>query len=241
MLDVLATAARQYTIHGLIEVDVTAARERLAGEPQKVSFTAFVVATVARAVAEHPQVNARRTGRRLVLFDDVDVVVTIERPLDGIPTPMPTVLRRLDTKSCADIAAGITALRQRPVTRAGDLTGTRLLTVVPGVVRRLALRTADRVPAAAARFAPPVGISSLGMFDAGGWGIPLSPMTLMVTVGGIVARPAFVDGELQERQLLPLTLSFDHAVVDGAPAARFAATLRRLFETSAALDDNENR
>ena len=55
-------------------------------------------------------------------------------------------------------------------------------------------------------------------------------------VGGIVHRPAFVDGELHERQLLPLTLSFDHAVVDGAPAARFAATLRRLFETAAALD-----
>ncbi|HSJ46354.1 MAG TPA: 2-oxo acid dehydrogenase subunit E2 [Euzebyales bacterium] len=85
------------------------------------------------------------------------------------------------------------------------------------------------MPAAAARFAPPVGISSLGMFDAGGWGIPLSPMTLMVTVGGILHRPAFVDGELQERQLPPLTLSFDHAVVDGALAARFSATLSRLF------------
>ena len=237
VLDVLATAARQYTIHGLIEVDVTAARHRLALPDQHVSFTAFVVATVARAVTEHPQVNARRTGRRLVLFDDVDVVVTIERPLDGTPTPMPPVLRRFDTSSCAQIAAEITALRQRPVTRAGDLTGNRLLTAVPGVIRRLALRTAGRVPAAATRFAPPIGISSLGMFDAGGWGIPLSPMTLMVTVGGIVARPAFVDGDLQERQLLPLTLSFDHAVVDGAPAARFAATLRRLFDTAAALDD----
>jgi len=237
VLDVLATAAWHYTIHGLIEVDVTAARNRLAREPQQVSFTAFVVATVARAVAEHSQVSARRTGRRLVLFDDVDVVVTIERPLDGTPTPMPTILHRLDTKSCADITAELTAIRLRPVTRAGDLTGNRLVTAVPGVIRRLALRAAGRVPAAAARFAPPVGISSLGMFDAGGWGIPLSPMTLMVTVGGILHRPAFVDGELQERQLLPLTLSFDHAVVDGAPAARFSATLRRLFETAAALDD----
>ena len=161
----------------------------------------------------------------------LDVLATAARQY------MPTVLHRLDTKSCADIAAEITALRQRLVTRAGDLTGNRLVTVVPGVIRRLALRTAGRLPAAAARFAPPVGISSLGMFDAGGWGIPLSPMTLMVTVGGILHRPAFVDGGPQERQLLPLTLSFDHAVVDGAPAARLAATPRRLFETAAALDD----
>ena len=37
----------------------------------------------------------------------------------------------------------------------------------------------------------------------GGWGIPLSPMTLMVTVGGIVRRPALIDGELVEREMLP--------------------------------------
>ncbi|HSJ45133.1 MAG TPA: 2-oxo acid dehydrogenase subunit E2 [Euzebyales bacterium] len=236
VLDVLATAARQYTIHGLIEVDVTTARERLTRPAHQVSFTAFVVATVARAVTAHPQVNARRVGHRLVLFDDVDVVVTIERPVDGAPTPMPTILHGLDRQSCADITGQISTLRQRPVTRAGDLTGNRLLATVPGVIRRLALRAAGRVPAAAARFAPPIGISSLGMFDAGGWGIPLSPMTLMVTVGGIIQRPALIDGELVERELLPLTLSFDHAVVDGAPAARFAATLRRLFESAAALD-----
>lgn len=60
-------------------------------------------------------------------------------------------------------------------------------------------------------------------------------MTLMVTVGGIVRRPALVDGRLVERELLPLTLSFDHAVVDGAPAAPFTITLRRLFETAEAL------
>lgn len=237
VLDMLATAARQYTVHGLIEVDVTAARERLARPGPQVSFTAFVVATVARAVVEHPQVNARRTGRRLVLFDDVDAVVTVERPLDGVPTPMPTVLRRLDARSCAQIADEISAISTRPVARAGDLTGSRVLAAAPGVIRRLAMRAAGRIPAAAARFAPPVGISSLGMFDAGGWGIPLSPMTLMVTVGGIVRRPALIDGALVDRQLLPLTLSFDHAVVDGAPAARFAATLRQLFESAEALYD----
>lgn len=74
VLDVLAAApgmrnlerpARQYTIHGLIEVDVTAARQGLARSDARSSFTAFVVATVARAVEQHPQINARRVGRRL--------------------------------------------------------------------------------------------------------------------------------------------------------------------------------
>ena len=44
---------------------------------------------------------------------------TIERPLDGTPTPMPTVLRRLGTQTRAGIAREITAIRQRPVTLRG--------------------------------------------------------------------------------------------------------------------------
>ena len=115
VLDVLAVASRQFTIHGLIEIDVTEARRRLRRSQSGSSFTAFVVATVARAVGEHPQVNARRVGRRLLLFDDVDAVVTVERPLDGIPTPLPTVLRQVGTRSVLDIAEDIRAARQRPV------------------------------------------------------------------------------------------------------------------------------
>jgi pyruvate/2-oxoglutarate dehydrogenase complex dihydrolipoamide acyltransferase (E2) component len=239
VLDVLAVASRQYTIHGLVEIDVTEARQRLRRSGPDTSFTAFVVATVARAVHEHPQINARRVGRRLLLFDDVDAVVTVERPLDGTPTPLPTILRHVGTRSYREITADIRAAKQRPVKRAGDLTGNKLLAVVPPAIRRLAMRAAGRVPAAAARFAPPVGISSLGMFGTGGgWGIPLSPMTLMVTVGGIVRRPALIDGGLVEREMLPLTLSFDHAVVDGAPAARFTATLRQLFEAADVLREH---
>jgi pyruvate/2-oxoglutarate dehydrogenase complex dihydrolipoamide acyltransferase (E2) component len=235
VLDVLAVASRQPTIHGLIEADITTAQHLLARSGEA-TLTSFVVATVARAVAKHPEVNARRAGRRLLLFDDVDIVVTIERLLDGTPTPMPTMLRQLETRSAREIGALIAAARERPVERAGDLTASRALTAVPGWIRRLLLRAAGRVPAAAARFSAPIGVSSLGMFGGGGWGIPVTPMTLMVTVGGVVRRPALVDDALTERQFLPLTLSFDHSVVDGAPAARFAATLAGLFATADALD-----
>lgn len=240
VLDVLSVAARQYTVHGLLEVDVTAARERMRSMAPPPSLTSFVVATVARAVQGHPEVNARRAGRRLVLFDDVDVVVTVERPLDRTPVPMPYAVRGAGTKSCAAISAEIQAARDRAVSTAGDLAGTRAVTAMPSALRRLRARVAGRFPSAVARFGPPIGISSLGMFGhGGGWGIPLSPMTAMVTVGGIATRPVFEAGVLVERELLPLTLSFDHAVVDGAPAARFAETLRHLFETAAVLDESE--
>jgi hypothetical protein len=46
-----------------------------------------VVATLARAVQQHPEVNARRAGRRLVLFDEVDLIVTVERQQPTVWVP----------------------------------------------------------------------------------------------------------------------------------------------------------
>ncbi len=80
VLDLLSVAAARYTVHGLIEADVTAAQQRLRSSQDRPSLTAFVVATLARAVQQHPEVNARRVGRRLVVFDEVDLIVTVERP-----------------------------------------------------------------------------------------------------------------------------------------------------------------
>ena len=45
------------------------------------------------------------------------------------------------------------------------------------------------------------------------------------------------DGQIVVRPMLPLTLSFDHAVIDGAPAARFTETLRELVESAAVLHE----
>ena len=81
-------------------------------------------------------------------------------------------------------------------------------------------------------------MTSLGMFaHTWGWAIPVAPLTVIVTVGSVVERPTVEDGLVVARPRLPLTVSFDHAVVDGAPAARFVDTLRDLVETAAALDD----
>jgi pyruvate dehydrogenase E2 component (dihydrolipoamide acetyltransferase) len=70
----------------------------------------------------------------------------------------------------------------------------------------------------------------------GGWAIPVSPLTVVLTVGGVVDRPVVRDGAVAVGPVLPVTISFDHAVVDGAPAARFTQTLRELVESAAAFD-----
>ena len=75
-----------------------------------------------------------------------------------------------------------------------------------------------------------------GLNGGWGWAIPLAPLTLIATVGGIVDRAVVREGQIVARPMLPLPLSFDHAVIDGAPAARFTETLRTVVETAAAFE-----
>src|SRR5207253_8097520 len=81
-------------IHGLLEVDVTRARaflrEHKAKTGESLSFTAFIIACLAKAVDENKSVQAYRKGRnQLILFDDVDVNTQIEREMAGQKPAIP--------------------------------------------------------------------------------------------------------------------------------------------------------
>jgi hypothetical protein len=82
----LVGASRRFTVHALLEVDVTEPRARIVNAEPRVSWTGFVIATVARAVALHPEVNARKAGNRMLYFDHVDVGATVERLWRGRST-----------------------------------------------------------------------------------------------------------------------------------------------------------
>lgn len=82
-------------------------------------------------------------------------------------------------------------------------------------------------------------ITSVGMFGkGGGWGIGFLPThTLGLTVGGITQKPGVYDGQIEVREYLNLTLSFDHDIVDGAPATRFTRKLIDLIELATVLEE----
>lgn len=243
VLDVLRAATHRFPVHALVEYDVTEARRRLADAPEHVSWTGFVVATVARAVSVHPELNCRQAGRRIVRFSRIDVAATVEHLGDAAAAPTPVTIRSADQASPAQVTAALQhAKRQRPAGRSGR--GAALRSRLPGPLRRGAVRLVAATPRGAASFGPCVGVTSLGMFGGGsGWAVPLAPLTLVVTVAGVVERPVVRDGLVVVRPQLPLTLSFEHGVVDGAPAARFAETLRTFVESAAVLnaDPKETR
>src|SRR5215472_13648353 len=91
-------------IHGLLEVDVTKARAFLrkykAITGESLSFTAFLIACLAKAVDEHKAVQAYRKGsKQLMLFEDVDVYTPIECDVAGQKEIMPYIIRAANRKT----------------------------------------------------------------------------------------------------------------------------------------------
>ena len=84
-----------------------------------------------------------------------------------------------------------------------------------------------------------VAITAVGMFGKGhsGWGIATTPVSLSLVVGSMALKPAVVEGRIEPREILNLTVLLDHDVVDGAPAARFIKRLVELIEGGYGIDE----
>jgi pyruvate/2-oxoglutarate dehydrogenase complex dihydrolipoamide acyltransferase (E2) component len=228
-------------MHGLFDVDVTTARRRLAEEDPPLSLTAYVVASLARAAASHPQVHAYRDWRgRLVEHRHVDVQTLIEVPTAQGPFGLVHVVRDADVRSVAQISAELRSVKSdATTTRAGRLLDTVAPVAgrVPGLYRAMyaVMGRSRRVRLATGT----VQVTAVGMYGGGG-GFAIAPPTLaslVVVVGGLSSRPRVVGDQIAVRDVLDLTVTIDHNVVDGAPAARFAADFRRLLQTSEALTE----
>jgi pyruvate/2-oxoglutarate dehydrogenase complex dihydrolipoamide acyltransferase (E2) component len=221
-------------MHGLLEVDVTEARHQLADHEPPLSTTAFVIAAVARAVAVHPQVHAYRNWRgRLVQHRHVDVQTIVEVPTGQGAFGLVHVVRDADIRGVADISTELRGVKAdltstgtgRALQRLAPLAGH-----VPGFfpVMYAVMRRSVR----AHRLTGTVQVTAVGMFaDGGGFAIaPPTLASLLVVVGGLSRRARVVGDEIAVRDVLDLTVSVDHNVVDGAPATRFGADLRRRME-----------
>jgi pyruvate/2-oxoglutarate dehydrogenase complex dihydrolipoamide acyltransferase (E2) component len=71
-----------------------------------------------------------------------------------------------------------------------------------------------------------------------GWAVGIVPLhTLCLTIGGVTLKPGVVDGRIEPREVLAVTASVDHDIVDGAQAARFAKAVRELIEGGGVLSE----
>lgn len=196
------------------EVDVTEL-ERLRAELNdqhgdarpRLTILPFLIRALVLAIRDFPQMNAR--------YDDENGVVNRHRSMHvGVATQTPKGLMVAVVKSCEgrdlwDNAAEVTRLAAAARDNTiglDDLTGSTITITSLGSLG---------------------GIVSTPIIN--------HPEVAIVGVNKIAARPVYVDGALLPRQIMNLSSSFDHRVVDGADAAAFIQRIKKLLEAPALL------
>ena len=242
MVDGGRLGLKKHTIHGLVEFDITRPRELMrrhkAETGEALSFTAFFLACLGQAIDANRHMHAYRDWRnRLVIFDEVDVNTLFEVEVGGKKTIRPHILRGVNKKSIAELHREIRAFQTEHAT-SQETAFIKWFVLLPGFVRRSFLWLLFRDPRRIKDLYGTVLLTAIGMFgDGGGWGIPVPNHTLQITLGGIAAKPAIVEDRIEIREFLSVTISFDHDIVDGAPAARFTQRLKELVEGAYGLDE----
>ena len=160
----------------------------------------LVVKAAARALLEHPRLNAIQTGNVVQPLEEVNIGLAVSLA-EGLVTP---VLRDVPGKSL-------------------------------GTIAREARELADRARENRATPRDVSGgsftITNLGMYDIDGFTPIINPPQVgILGVGRVVDKPVIQDGEFANAAMMFLSLTFDHRVVDGAPAAEFLQTVKGFLE-----------
>ncbi|MBA3876977.1 MAG: hypothetical protein C0498_08580 [Anaerolinea sp.] len=187
------------------EADVTELAERLSewgsSWGRRVTYTEAAVRASALALREHPRVAARLTGDDLAHPERIDVGVAVALD-DGLIVP---VVRDADRRSLQELGVEVAALAERA--RAGRLE--------PGETEGGCFSVTN------------LGGHRIDAFT------PLlnPPQTAILGLGRARPRAVVVDGSIVAQTVVVLSLTFDHQVVDGAPAAAFLDSVVGLLET----------
>jgi pyruvate/2-oxoglutarate dehydrogenase complex dihydrolipoamide acyltransferase (E2) component len=245
--DIGAVGKKKHYVTALLELDVTAARKKIreARRPgARISFTGWLLKTIATTIGQHGEVAAYRHGRRqLMLFDDVDVSIVVEKEINGYRVPLPLLVRTADKKSAAAITAEIEKAKsgkpgkEQMVLERGSSVAERMYYLLPGALRRLAWKWMLRYPRFVFRKMGNAVVTSVGMMgQVNGWFIQSSIHPISFGIGSITKKPVVAGREIGVGEILHMTILVDHDAVDGAPMARFISALSTAIEAGACLE-----
>ncbi|MGK7924929.1 MAG: 2-oxo acid dehydrogenase subunit E2, partial [Spirulina sp.] len=203
------------------------------------------VKTIGDTIADHKYSHAiNYKQERQIAFDAVDIAMPIEREVDGIKVPLATIIRDTNTKTIEEINHEIKNAVSRKIKSEGDyvlterknkkLTG--LFFHFPQWMRMIIWQKILKNPFSIKENMGTVMITNVGMVGRhSGWIIPKSLHNLSFGIGAVTKKPWVVKDKIEIREILHLTILFDHDVMDGAPAARFTDCLIRNLENAKEL------
>ena len=166
----------------------------------KISINDIIIKVAAAALIQHPEVNASFQEKFIRYYEHADVGVAVAIE-EGLITP---VVRSADQKSLSEIAAEVRELAER--------------------ARSRKLKPEEYTGAS-------FSISNLGMFGIDEFTAVINPPEgAILAIGAMAAKPVVRDNEIVIRQMMRVTMSCDHRVIDGATGAKFLQTFKKILE-----------
>jgi len=234
----------QSNIHAIIEVDISRPRQMIQEIKQRtgesLSLTAYLTACLAKTISEYPNFNSFRKGRNLIILDDVTISVLVEREIKGEIMPENLGIQAAQSKTLKQIHQEIRTAQEHGEDALGGLSGITWLRFIPAFLFRIFVKLASKNIHMMKRYGA-VGVTAVGMFGNKNQAVWLVPIvggaTVAVAVGGIVERPCINNNQLESHEHLCLTITFNHDIVDGAPAARFVKRFSELLMSGELITD----
>lgn len=175
------------------------------GSEIKISINDLIIKIAAASLIHHGQVNASFQDKSIRYFERADIGVAVALE-EGLITP---IIRSADLKSIGQIAVEIRKLAER--------------------ARNRKLRPEEYTGAT-------FSVSNLGMFGIDQFTAIINPPeSAILAVGSITSKPVVRDEQIVARELMYVTMSCDHRIVDGATGAKFLQTFKKLLENPALL------
>ncbi len=199
------------TFYLTVEIEMTsvlATREQMNAnldEDAKISVNDIIVKATAMALIKHPWVNASYQDKTVRFYEQADIGVAVAID-EGLITP---VVRGANLKGLAEIAAEIKDLA--------------------GKAKAKKLQPEEYTGAT-------FSISNLGMMGIKEFTAIINPPeAAIIAVGGATPTPVVRDGAVVIKNIMHVTMSCDHRVVDGATGAKFLQTFKQMLESPAMM------
>ena len=187
------------------EIEMDRAAEMRSGinelDPElKISINDIIIKVAAAALLQHPQVNASFQDKIVRYYEHADIGVAVAVE-EGLITP---IIRAADQKSLSEIASE---------------------------VRELAGRARERKLKPEEYMGASFSISNLGMFGIDEFTAVINPPEgAILAIGTMSPKPVVRNNEVVVRQIMRVTMSCDHRVIDGATGAKFLQTFKKILE-----------
>ncbi len=203
-----ASLAEMAQANHRMSVDMTEAvriREQLKANNIKVSYNDIIIRCVARALTEFPMMNSSMTDQGILLKEYVNVGMAVAME-NGLIVPVIKDADLLTLYEIAEVSADLAGKAKENRLQPDDYTGGTFT------------------------------VSNLGMFDVDSFTAVINPPEAgILAVGKMIKTPVVVDDEIVIRPMLTLSLTYDHRIIDGAPAAQFLKRIKQLLQTPSLL------